>query len=104
MEVIMPAQSSMDLYFNWAKDRIDEMNATLASLEAKSKEMHADSRTKATQFIADLYKRRGEFRKVVKNKKENDTSEADWLRAKSQLENTWNGFEGEVKKYEASFR
>ena len=28
MEVIMAAQSSMHFYLNWAKERIDEMDAT----------------------------------------------------------------------------
>jgi hypothetical protein len=99
----MPVQSSMDFYFNWAKDRIDEMNAKLASLEAKSKEMQADSQMKATQYIADLCKKRDEFQEIVKTKKETDSSDSDWLRAKGRLENAWNGFEGELKKYEASF-
>ena len=29
----MPAESTMHFYFNWAKERIDEMDAALASLE-----------------------------------------------------------------------
>ena len=29
----MPTQSSIHFYLNWAKDRIDEMDATLASLD-----------------------------------------------------------------------
>jgi hypothetical protein len=37
----MPAQSSMHFYLNWAKERIDEMDATLASLESKAGEVHA---------------------------------------------------------------
>jgi len=32
----MPTQSSMHFYLNWAKERIDEMDAILASLEAKA--------------------------------------------------------------------
>ena len=39
----MPAQSSMHFYFNWAKERIDEMDAILASLEAKAGEVQANS-------------------------------------------------------------
>ena len=54
----MPAQSSMHFYLNWAKERIDEMDATLASLESKAGEVHASSRIKADQFIADSRKKR----------------------------------------------
>jgi hypothetical protein len=101
MEVIMPAQSSMHFYFNWAKERIDEMDAVLASLEAKAGEVQAESRSKADLLIADLHKKRDEFQEVAK--KQADAGEATWLRTKSQLEGTWNDFEIEVKKYVETF-
>jgi len=97
----MPAQSSMHFYFNWAKERIDEMDAVLASLEAKAGEVQAESRSKADLLIADLHKKRDEFQEVAK--KQADAGEAAWLRTKSQLEGTWNGFEIEVKKYVETF-
>jgi len=101
MEAIMPAQSSMHFYLNWAKERIDEMDAVLASLEAKTREMQSDSRVKADQLIADLHKKRDEFQESLT--KQADAGEATWLRVKSQLENTWNGFETEVKRYVETF-
>ena len=97
----MPAQSSMHFYFNWAKERIDEMDAVLASLEAKAGEVQAESRSKADLLVADLHKKRDEFQEVAK--KQADAGEAAWLRTKSQLEGTWNGFEIEVKKYVETF-
>ena len=97
----MPAQSSMHFYFNWTKERIDEMDAVLASLEAKAGEVQAESRSKADLLIADLHKKRDEFQEVAK--KQADAGEAAWLRTKSQLEGTWNGFEIEVKKYVETF-
>ena len=100
-EIIMPAQSSMHFYLNWAKERIDEMDAILASLEAKASQVQADSRAKADQYIADLHKKRDEFQELVK--KQTDAGEAAWLKSKSQLENNWNGFEAEVKKYIETF-
>jgi hypothetical protein len=57
-------QSSMHFYLNWAKERIDEMDATLASLETKANQVQAkagqvqvDSRVRADQLVADLKKR-----------------------------------------------
>ena len=58
--------SSMHVYLNWTKERIDEMDATLASLEAKASQVKADSKVKADQLIADLKKRRDEFQANAK--------------------------------------
>lgn len=93
----MSAQSSMHFYLNWAKERIDEMDAALASLEAKASRLQADSKVKADQLIADLHKRRDEFEAAVK--KEAEAGEVAWVRTKAQLESQWNGFEAQVKAY-----
>ena len=66
----MPTQSSIHFYLNWAKERIDEMDATLASLESKTSEVQADARVKANQAIADLGKKRDDFRDTVKKQAE----------------------------------
>ena len=68
----MSEQSSMHSYLNWAKQRIDEMDATLASLEAKAGQVQADSKVKANQLIADLKKQRDEFQTNVKKQARND--------------------------------
>ncbi len=62
----MPAESTMHLYFNWAKERLDEMDAALASLEAKVPQAKADAKAKVEQSIADLKKRRDEFAALAK--------------------------------------
>jgi hypothetical protein len=93
----MPTQSTMHFYLNWAKERIDEMDAALASLEAKASQVQADSKAKADQLIADLQKQRSEFQAVVK--KEAEAGEAAWERIKPQLESQWNDFEAQVKTY-----
>ena len=38
----MTEQSSMHLYLNWTKERIDEMDAALASLEVKASQAKAE--------------------------------------------------------------
>ena len=62
----MSTQSSAHFFLNWVKERIDEMDATIASLESKAAEMGAEARVKADQFIADLRKKRNEFESTVK--------------------------------------
>jgi len=97
VEAIMAEQSSMHFYLNWAKERIDEMDATLASLEAKASQVQAGSKAKADQLIADLKKRRDEFQATAK--KQAEAGEVAWQRAKTQLESQWHGFETQVKTY-----
>ena len=62
----MPAPSSVHFFLNWAKERIDEMDAILASLENGVAQMAADTRAKADQFIANLRKTRDRFESTVK--------------------------------------
>ena len=97
----MPASTSTHFFLNWAKERIDEMDAALTSLEGKIPEVKADLRSKADKALADLREKRDEFREVVK--KQTDANEAAWIGAKTQLEADWARFETEVQKYVESF-
>jgi hypothetical protein len=97
MEAVMAEQSSMHAYLDWAKERIDEMDAALASFEAKASREKADLKPKVEQLIVDLKKRRDEFQASLKSQAE--AGEAAWVRAKADLEAQWNGFEAQVKTY-----
>jgi hypothetical protein len=96
LEAIME-QSSMHAYLNWTKQRIDEMDATLASLEAKAGQVKAESKAKADQMLADMKKRRDEFQ--AKAKAQAQAGEAAMQASKAQLESQWHGFEAQVKTY-----
>ena len=93
----MPEHSSMHVYVNWTKERLDEMDATLASFEAKASRLVADAKTRAEECISDLKKRRNEFQ--AKAKAQAEASEAAWQGAKTQLEAQWSGFEAQVRTY-----
>jgi len=93
----MAKQSSMHAYLNWTKQRIDEMDATLASLEKKAGQVKAESKKKAEQTIADLKKRRDEFQ--ANAKAQSQAGEAALQASKTQLEAQWRGFEAQVKTY-----
>ena len=84
MEAIVAEHSSMHFYLNWTKERLDEMDATLASLEAKAGQAKAESKAKADQTIADLKKRRDEFQAALKRGAE--TGEAAWEHTRADLE------------------
>ena len=97
----MPAQSTMHSYLNWAKERIDEMDAALASLEAKTGQVQASSRVKADRLLADMRKKRDEFQNI--SKKQAEAGEAAWVGIKAELETKWDSFEADVKTYIEKF-
>ncbi len=93
----MSKHSAVYFYLNWAKERIDEMDAVLASLEANVAEVQADARAKANNALADMRKKRDDFRDTLK--KLADANEAEWVSEKARLQSVWNIFETEVQKY-----
>ncbi len=97
----MQTQSNIHFYVNWAKERLDEMEAVLTSLESKVGEVQAEARDKAKKALADLGKTRDIFRDTVK--KQAQANEAAWTSAKAKLEPEWNAFEAEVRKYVDTF-
>jgi hypothetical protein len=93
----MSEHSSIHIYLNWTKQRLDEMDAALASLEAKASQHKGDAKAKVDQLIADLKRRRDEFQ--AKAKAQAEANEATWQTAKTHLESQWNGFQAQVKTY-----
>ena len=93
----MAEHSSMHGYLNWAKERIDEMDAALASLEAKAGQIKAEAKPKSDELIAELKKRRDEFQATVN--KQAEAGQAAWEQTRKQLEPQWSGFEAQVKTY-----
>ena len=93
----MAEQSSIHAYLNWTKERIDEMDATLASLEVRASQVKAESKAKAEQAIADLKKRRDEFQAQAKAQAQ--AGETALQANKAQLEAQWRSFEAQVKTY-----
>ncbi len=87
----------MHAYLNWAKERLDDMDATLALFESKVGELQGDARAKAERALADMRAKRDAFRETIK--KEGEMSEADWTRAKTAVETDWSSFEASVQQY-----
>lgn len=97
----MSTQGTIHFFTNWAKERLDEMDATLTSLEGKAAEVQADARDKAGKALAELARNRDAFRDSIKQQA--GASESVWASAKTRLETDWNAFEAEVKKYVESY-
>lgn len=90
----MFGHSSVHFQLNWVKERIDEMDAALASLERSAGKVKSQSGSDAKRLIAGLKKHRARFAAIVKKQaKEND---AAWQRSKAQLEAEWKKFESQT--------
>lgn len=109
----MSSQSTVQPYLGWLKERLNEIDATLASFEQSAKKLQADARPKAEKAIADIRAARDDFRNSVKEYGE--ASEQAFAGAKKALEARWTAFEAAVpafleaagqqaKEIEAAFR
>ena len=96
----MTDHSKMHVYFDWAKDRLDEIDATLASFEASVAHRSADIRHKANGALSQIRTSRDAFRQTLKNEK--DSTEAAWTKATTALETDWKTFESGVEAYLAA--
>ncbi len=97
MEAVMAEPSSIYPFLNWTKQRIDEMDAMLASFEAQAEKVKDEARVKSDQLIADLKKRRDDFQ--AKAKAQAEAGEAALKAGKAQLEAQWQDFEAKAKTY-----
>jgi hypothetical protein len=93
----MPTPDAMRFFLNWARERADEMNATLASLESGGEPVQSASRAQADDVLAGLRGQRDAFLSLVK--KQAKASEAAHAAAKTQLEKQWAEFESRVNDY-----
>ena len=91
------AQSSTHMYLDWAKERLDEVDATLASLEKRVGELQGEARKRAGRALEDMRAQGESFRKAIL--KEGGASEAAWTKARAVLETDWKAFEGSVQEY-----
>jgi hypothetical protein len=89
--------NNTQFFLDWAKERVSEMDATLASLESKIGELRVESRAAANEFIASLRAQCDAFRTSVE--KQTQLGDAGWTRTKARLENDWASFEGRVSQY-----
>lgn len=96
----MVGRSSAHTSIDWAKERLDEMDATLASLEKKLGDLKSENRVKAERAIAEMRQQRDVFKQTIETKK--DATEAEWQKTKKALESRWIAFDAAVQKWVAA--
>ena len=79
----MATQSNIHFFTNWAKERLDEMDAAVTSLEGKLAEVQSDARDKADKVLADLRKKRDDFQNTIR--KQSEFNEGRLARRKSKI-------------------
>jgi len=93
----MPDQSAMHYYFNWSRERIDEMDAALTSFERQYDRMQSDIRSQAEATLTRMRATRDAFRETMTRQAK--AGESDWVRAKTDLESQWENFATLADKY-----
>lgn len=93
----MTTTSKIHPFAEWAKSRLDEMDAALAVFETKANDVGAGTLKKADAAIADMKKHRDVF--AARIKREHDSDVKAWGEANVQLEAEWHGFEKNVESY-----
>ncbi len=93
----MTKESTMHVYVNWAKSRLDEMDATLAAFESKVGNLQADARSNAEKALAVMRTKRAAFRDTIA--KDINFGEAAWTKTQAHLKTDWQAFEANTKAY-----
>jgi len=94
----MVSQSAWDAHphLAWAMWGLDEIEATLASIEGRIHK-HPDDRNRAESAMADMRAARDAFRKSVEQHRQ--VSETGSAHSKAALESQWAAFEDSVQTY-----
>ncbi len=93
----MTNQGGMHAYTEWAKSRLDEMDAAVSSMEAGIKDLRSQARANAESALADMKIKRDEFSKEMDELRE--AGELAWADINIQMQANWNAFEAAAKSY-----
>jgi len=92
-----PIQSSVDVFVEWAKARLDEMAASAKVLESRLDSLDVNIRAQAEQAIAHVKQWIAEGQADIKDVQAKGA--ASIAEAKAQMEKRWSEFQGESSKW-----
>jgi len=93
----METQSSVHVYLEWIKGRLDEIDTTLASLEGCAAKLYGDARAKADRAVADMHKARDTFGRLAEQ--QTKAGQETLAQSKEALNNQWALFERSFQTY-----
>ena len=97
MSEVGPIQSSVGVFVEWAKARLDEMAASAKVLESRLDSLDVNVRAQAEQAIAHVKQWIAEGQAQIKNVQAKGA--ASIAEAKAQIEATWSKFQSESGKW-----
>jgi deoxyribodipyrimidine photolyase len=89
--------SKMHAHIDWAKERLDEIDATLAATESKLSTLKADGQAKVQRALTDMRAQRDAFKQTVNANRE--AGEAAWRDLRTKLETQWTKFETSFEEW-----
>jgi hypothetical protein len=84
-------------FFNWAKVRMDEIDAILAAWEGQVAKLPGEARAKGEAALANIRAKRDAFRETIQ--KDMEQIKLDWDRERAAREADWKVFEANAQKY-----
>ncbi|MCF8466398.1 MAG: hypothetical protein K9G33_03265 [Sneathiella sp.] len=93
----MTKVSKVHPYIEWAKSRLDEMDATLSAFQGKVEDLGGDARVKAKEALSDMQVQRDAFKSFFD--KNLQSAESVWEAQSAKLKKEWKAFEDEVETY-----
>jgi membrane protein involved in colicin uptake len=91
------ARSSVHASIDWARERLDEMDATLASLEKLLDDVKLQNRAAADRAVVEMRAQRDALKQAVEAKRQ--ASEAEWQQTQANVESRFVAFEAAVQKW-----
>ena len=93
----METRSSVHVYLDWVKGRLDEVDATLASAEGCTAKLYGDARAKADRAVAGMHQARNAFGKFMKE--QTGAGQETLARSKEAVDKQWALFERSFQDY-----
>ncbi|MFA9443493.1 MAG: hypothetical protein ACERIG_07840, partial [Hyphomicrobium sp.] len=92
-----PIQSSVGVFVEWAKARLDEMAASAKVLESRLDSLDVNVRAQAEQAIAHVKQSIAEGQAEIKDVQAKGAGSI--AEAKAQMEDTWSKFQSESSRW-----
>ncbi len=93
----MTSETDPHLFSNWAKERLDEIEATLDALQSRVHSLQDETKKQAEKTIAEMRAQQQVFQEMLKKQTEEGT--ANWTGLMRGLEANWASFEFLLQKY-----
>ena len=98
----MTSENDTQFFSNWAKERLAEIEATLAALQSRVDTLQEEAKKQAEKTIADMRAQQQAFQQTIKEQQEN--SQASWQNLKRGLEANWASFESLLQTHAGAAR